>query len=119
MKFLCDVHIPISLSKHLELLGYSSVHVNYILHKWNSTDIEIIEFADKEDRVLITKDEDFRNSFLLKNRPRKLIKINLGNISTTSLIELFTRNIGTISELDNDSIFMLEIDEKSIHLIRL
>ncbi|WP_409049702.1 DUF5615 family PIN-like protein [Runella sp. MFBS21] len=31
--------------------------------------------------MVVTKDEDFRNSFFLQHTPRKLIRIILGNIS--------------------------------------
>ncbi len=76
MKFLCDVHIPYKLTKHLESLGFVSVHVNKILNKWFTSDAEISEYADKNDFIVITKDSDFRNSYYIKKTPEKLIKIN-------------------------------------------
>ncbi|MCL6462254.1 MAG: hypothetical protein I4O51_10335 [Flavobacterium micromati] len=51
----------------------------------------ISKFSDSKDVILITKDFDFKNSFLINKKPRKIIKINLGNISTNQLIELFDR----------------------------
>jgi len=40
MKFICDVHIPYKLSKHLEKLGYESTHINLHLDKWYTKDKE-------------------------------------------------------------------------------
>lgn len=85
MRFLCDVHISIKIAKAISELGYNCEHVNRILNKWNSTDQEIRDYVDKNKLILITKDQDFRNSFLLRNEPNKLIKINLGNISNKKL----------------------------------
>jgi predicted nuclease of predicted toxin-antitoxin system len=38
MKFLCDVHISIRLSKSIEEMGFQSQHVNTILDKWLTKD---------------------------------------------------------------------------------
>ncbi len=43
MKFLCDVHIPIKLSKKIVQLGFESGHMNNILAKWHSYDKDIIK----------------------------------------------------------------------------
>ncbi len=73
MRFLLDVHMSYKLGKELEKHGYETVHVNTILDKWYTDDITIAGFADKENYAVITKDADFRNSYLIKNLyfPRK------------------------------------------------
>ena len=50
-----------------------------------TTDQEIIARADQEGRVVVTKDADFVESFVLKGRPRKLLVIATGNISNQAL----------------------------------
>ena len=75
MKFLCDVHISYKLSKKIESLGFESIHVNFILDKWFTSDTEIAKFADSNDYILISKDADFKNSYLINKLPKKLIKI--------------------------------------------
>jgi predicted nuclease of predicted toxin-antitoxin system len=67
MKFLCDVHIPYKLVKHLRLKGFEVFHVNEILDKWITTDSKICFFADENDLIVITKDSDFRNSYISSN----------------------------------------------------
>ncbi len=66
MKFLLDVHMSYKLGKELEKHGYETVRVNTILDKWYTDDITIAGFADKENYAVLTKDADFRNSYLIK-----------------------------------------------------
>jgi predicted nuclease of predicted toxin-antitoxin system len=89
MKILCDVHISVKIAKLFESKGIASVHVNDILDKWFTSDLKISDFADENGFTVITKDSDFKNSHFVKKSPKKLIKINLGNISTIRLLEIF------------------------------
>lgn len=110
MKFLCDVHISIKFAKHINSLGFECIHINSILDKWFTNDRKIAQFTDENDCVLITKDFDFKNSFLVNKSPKKLIKINLGNISNQKLIEIFDLNLHQIKLLnDTHDCFMIEI----------
>jgi predicted nuclease of predicted toxin-antitoxin system len=87
VKFICDVHIPIKLVKYLDKSGFEALHVNTLPNSYYSKDAEITEFADRHGMILISKDADFKNSFLLNRTPKKLIKINLGNITNDNLIK--------------------------------
>lgn len=71
-------------------------------------------FADKNDLIVITKDSDFRNSFYIKKTPKKLIKINLENISNSQLIRIISDNLSSIEKLNKNPFFIIEIDSKSI-----
>ncbi|MCE7066797.1 DUF5615 family PIN-like protein [Dyadobacter sp. CY326] len=114
MNFLCDVHIPIKLVKHLSSIGHSASHVNSLPSKWHTTDAEICALADKQDLIVITKDEDFRNSFLIRQTPKKLVRIVLGNISNQMLIELIQRNLPLISKLNEETGFFLELGGSAV-----
>jgi predicted nuclease of predicted toxin-antitoxin system len=114
MKFLCDVHVSLKLVKHLKLLGYEAIQVNEILDNWNTPDNKICEFADQNDFILITKDSDFRNSFFIKKSPKKLIKINLGNISNIELIQIISQNLKHFEILNNQPIFIIEVEKSFI-----
>jgi predicted nuclease of predicted toxin-antitoxin system len=117
MKFLLDVHISYKLGKALRNFGYEAVHVNTILDRWFTDDITIACFADKENYTLISKDSDFRNSYLIKKSPKKLIKVNLGNISNDDLIQIFHDNLEDIVKLNSLSQFMVEIDVDMIRVL--
>jgi predicted nuclease of predicted toxin-antitoxin system len=117
MHFLCDVHISYQFSKHLELKGFRSTHVNFILNKWNTIDEEISRYADVNDLILVTKDLDFKNSHFLSKSPKKLIRIVLGNISNEDLIQIFNKNIDFIISISSYPIFYLELYKDSIYSV--
>jgi len=119
MRFLCDVHISYGLNRHLISLGFESTHVNEILSKSETKDSDLCKYADQNDLVLISKDSDFRNSYFVKQTPKKLIKINLGNIPNQELIKIFDDNIKAILKLDKKLNFLLEVDKDNINLIEL
>jgi predicted nuclease of predicted toxin-antitoxin system len=119
MRFLCDVHIAYKLANHLTALGFETVHVNDILDKSETKDSDICRYADQNDLIIITKDADFRDSYFIKQTPKKLIKINLGNIPNQELIRIFTENISTFEKLYSKPNFLLEIDKDEINLIEM
>ena len=98
MKILCDVHIAVKVSKFFSSKGIETEHVNQILDKWYTKDSDICQYADKNDFTVVTKDIDFKNSHFINQTPKKLIKINLGNISTKSLIAIFDNSIDKLKE---------------------
>ncbi|MBA4411313.1 MAG: DUF5615 family PIN-like protein [Bacteroidota bacterium] len=109
MKFLCDVHISYKVVNFLTGLGYETIHVNQILNKWNTRDEDICSYADSNGLIVITKDYDFRDSFFLRSTPEKLIKINLGNISTSELIKSISDILNIVDRLNSNSSFLIEI----------
>ncbi len=118
MRFLCDVHISKKLSRRLEQLGYVSLHVNDILDSWFTQDGKIAEYCDQEDLTVITKDQDFRNSHLVKRTPKKLVKINLGNIANKDLIQTIENHMDLLLEVHRDSeFFMIEIFKNDVWVV--
>ncbi len=118
MKFICDVHIPFKLVKNLNSLGFKTFHVNDLLNKWYTKDNEISAYADLHDLILITKDYDFKNSFFVKQTPRKLIKISLGNISNQNLIKIISDNLEAIQKLNSGKRFLIDIDHDFIVFVK-
>lgn len=92
MKFLVDAQLPRRLVGVLSKAGYESKHT-FDLPTGNRTADETISvLADSEDRVVITKDSDFVDSFWLKKRPKKLLLVSTGNIPNDELLALFESN---------------------------
>ena len=50
-----------------------------------TTDAEIKEIVAREQRVVVTKDADFVNSFIISRRPAQLLLVSTGNITNTEL----------------------------------
>ena len=65
MKFLVDNQLPISLARYLQKHGHDCQHVLEV-NLATASDIEICRRADLEERIIISKDEDF---LYLANRP--------------------------------------------------
>jgi predicted nuclease of predicted toxin-antitoxin system len=68
--------------------GCDAVHTLDLPDRNRSTDEQVIEFAEREQRVVVTKDADFVNSHLLSARPPKLLLVSTGNISNQELEQL-------------------------------
>ena len=64
--------------------------------KNRTTDAQVVEVADRESRVVVTKDADFVDSHVLHGRPTKLLLISVGNISNRELEPLIKHNIPEI-----------------------
>ena len=118
MVFLVDVHLPISLSKFLNnQRNCSALHVNQILQKWNTSDANICKYADENDLIVITKDNDFKNSHFVNNTPRKIIRVTLGNISNNDLILTFEKYVSIILALNAKQSFYIEISKNQLDII--
>ncbi len=119
MKILCDVHIAIKIAKYFQTKGIEAIHVNQILDSWYSKDNDICVYADINAYTVLTKDKDFKDSHFIRQTPKKLIRVNLGNISTSRFIEilentfdelndLFTSNQKCYVEINNDEMIILK-----------
>ncbi len=119
MKFLCDVPISLRLVKWLNIQGFEATHVNNILDGYFTKDEMISAYADIHGLILISKDADFKNQHLLKKSPKQLVKINSGNTSHKTLLELLKKHIGLIHRLSVMPHFLLEIDQEKTTFLLL
>ena len=119
MKFLLDVHIAFKIKNFLindRLV--EAIHVNNILDGYHSSDHQIASFADKHGLTVITKDIDFRNTYFIKQIPKRIIRICLGNISTQDLISLLKAHWLVIEKTHQQyDRFYCEISKEDISLI--
>jgi predicted nuclease of predicted toxin-antitoxin system len=84
MKFLLDAQLPLTLRQLFIDKGYDCILTMDLELGNNTPDKEIIAISAREQRVLITKDSDFYDSFVIRNEPYKLILVKLGNTSRKS-----------------------------------
>lgn len=117
MKVLCDVHIARKVVRFLESAGIEAIHVNDILDSWYTKDNAIARFANEHDYVVLSKDADFRNSHLLNSEPKKLLKVNLGNLSTFKLISILKEHLGMLETKFEQEKCLIEINPDSILII--
>lgn len=96
MKFLVDAQLPHRVCDLLTAEGHDALHTLDLPNGNRTTDAEINTISIQEHRVVITKDSDFVDSFLLSKKPYKLLLISAGNISNKDLDALFLPLIPTL-----------------------
>ncbi len=113
MKFLVDAQLPKNLSDFLIGRGFDSIHTIDLPHKNRTSDKGIIQFAETQNRIIISKDVDFLNSHLIKSLPSKLVIVKTGNISNRKLIEIFDSSLDLIIRMLKHS-DLVEVNQKFI-----
>jgi predicted nuclease of predicted toxin-antitoxin system len=93
MKFLIDAQLPMGLARLLKVAGYDTVHTLDLPQKNATPDTEINSISSSQNRIVITKDRDFLDSFLIQQKPYKLFLITTGNINNNELMNLFTDHL--------------------------
>jgi predicted nuclease of predicted toxin-antitoxin system len=106
MKFLVDAQLPRRLVYRLQEAGYEAVHTLDLPRGNRSPDGVINDVSEREQRIVVSKDADFVNSFTLYRRPYKLLLISTGNIKNAELEGLFLQNIQQIAEAFADHDFV-------------
>ena len=79
-------------------LGHDALHTLDLPLANRTPDAAINALSLLEHRIVITKDADFVNSFLLSQQPYKLLFIATGNIANMELETLFFGHLDTILE---------------------
>ena len=96
MKFLVDAQLPRRLAYRLRDAGHDVVHTLDLPAENRTTDTDILDVAESDQRVIVTKDADFVDSFFLAGRPEKLLLISTGNITNAELDGLLIPNVEKI-----------------------
>lgn len=96
MRFLVDAQLPLRLVRQLEASGHDARHTSGLADGNRTPDQVVAQLADAEDRVVVTKDGDFRDSHFLRATPRRLLIVATGNISNDALLRLFDDNLEAI-----------------------
>ena len=97
MNIIVDAQLPFKLCEILQQLGASSIHVQELPDGDETSDLEIIKYADRNKLIVLTKDSDFYHSHMALGKPNKLLLISTGNIKNTQLFSLFRNNFLLIS----------------------
>lgn len=114
MKFIVDAQLPWKLKRWLIDKGHNTIHVEDLPLRNLTSDIYIINLAEREKRTVITKDSDFLNYHLIHQIPKKILLITTGNIVNRELFELFEINFDDIINLFNTGTDIVEINNESI-----
>ena len=113
MKFLIDAQLPRRLATHLRQAGFEATHTLDLPAGNRTTDSTVITLSLTSQAVVVTKDSDFVESFLLSREPWKLLLVSTGNISNDELVNLFEMNINQLADAFNTFDF-IELNRTSL-----
>ena len=80
MKFIVDAQPPQWLAAFLNQKGFDAIHTFDLPTKNKTSDFQIAQLAIAENRIVVTKDVDFLDSFLIKGEPTKPIMVKTANL---------------------------------------
>jgi predicted nuclease of predicted toxin-antitoxin system len=95
--FLLDAQLPQRLKVLFAGFGFEAIHTLDLPNRNRTKDTELIRICESEHCILITKDDDFVESYLLYHRPKKLLLLSCGNLGNPDLEALFRTNLPRIA----------------------
>jgi predicted nuclease of predicted toxin-antitoxin system len=113
MKFIVDAQLPRRLATFLQNSGYDAIHTLDLPQQNKTADSSINALSIKEERIVITKDADFVDSFLTIKQPYKLVLISTGNIKNSDLEVIFATGLSQIVDLLTQYNY-IEVDQRNI-----
>jgi len=96
MRFLVDAQLPRRLAIWLREQGHDAIHTLDLPARNATPDAEVVVHAMRDQRIVVTKDADFVQSFLISGKPPMLWLISTGNISNALLDSLIRHNFPAI-----------------------
>lgn len=115
MKFIVDAQLPKPLAYFLKDRGFDTIHTKDLPEGNLTQDSVIIDLSVIQNRIVISKDSDFYEHYILRGTPSKLMMITTGNIRNKDLLQLFEENFEQILaliaqhnviEMNNESIIV-------------
>ena len=103
-RFIIDTQLPPSLAAFFRRRGLDATHVSDYPLGALTPDDEVIAIAVKENRIIVSKDFDFFDYFLLKNYPPAILLLQLGNIKNNELFTFMDKHLVTVCGLFTEDI---------------
>jgi predicted nuclease of predicted toxin-antitoxin system len=113
-KFIIDTQLPPKLARHLCKKNFESIHTTYFKNGHLLSDKQIIEIAIKQEWIVITKDNDFLDNYLLKGSPPKVLLLQIGNVVNRDLLFLLDQSFDKIIEYYNAGIDLLILNKNQL-----
>ena len=95
MKFLIDAQLPRRFVVWLTEAGHDALHTLDLPLKNKTPDNDVVARAMMDERIVVSKDDDFVQTFLLTGEP-SLLLISTGNIANAELEKLVRANLTSI-----------------------
>lgn len=114
IRFLVDTQLPPKLASYLMSKGFDSIHTTFFENGHLLQDKEISEIAINENRVIITKDNDFFERFIINGAPPKVLLLHFGNIRNKDLLQHFEHQLETINKLFGKGDDLLIVSDRQV-----
>ena len=98
MRFLLDAMLPRRLARRLTALGRDAVHTLDLPLGNRTSDRDIRALADRDGRVVVTKDADFVSSHVISGSPARLLLVSTGNTGNDELEVRLLAQLAPIEE---------------------
>lgn len=108
MKFLVDAQLPPAFTDWLRLRGHDALHVATTLGA-DASDDDIWQQAEREDRILISKDRDFAHWVASRRTGPRVIWFRLGNATRQRLIAWLEPRWGDIEDALKSDARLIEV----------
>jgi predicted nuclease of predicted toxin-antitoxin system len=113
MKFIVDAQRPRRLARFLQDSGDDTLHTLDLPQQNATLDASINALSIAQERIVITKDADFVDSFLTLQQPYKLLLITTGNIRNSELEALFVTYLPQIVDRLNQHCY-IEVNQNTL-----
>ena len=104
LRMIVDTQLPPSLAEFFRRKGFDATHVVDYHSGAFMQDDEIISIATEENRIVVSKDMDFFDYFLLKNYPPAILLLRVGNIKNRELFIFVGNHLDAIRDLFTEDI---------------
>ena len=110
------LRLPVRLARFLQASGYDTLHTRDLPQQNATLDSTINDISIEQERVVITKDADFVDSFMTIQKPLKLLLVSTGNIRNSELEEIFKNNLLVLVDLlENNNYVEINRQEIIVH----
>lgn len=110
MKLLLDANVSWRLAAKLKEHFDDCVHINRTSLPIPAKDSEIWDFAQENNFMIVTNDEDFLDLMMVKGFPPKVILLRTGNQTNASVESLLIKHKDSIRDLTaSDDYGLLEL----------
>jgi predicted nuclease of predicted toxin-antitoxin system len=99
LRFIVDTQLPPLLAAYLNSKGFEAIHTTSFDNGHLLQDSEISVIARKENRIIVTKDNDFLERYALYGAPPKVLLLQYGNIKNAELILSIEKELEKIVSL--------------------
>ena len=106
LRFLVDAQLPRRLAYLLRDEGHDAVHTLDLPAANRTADESINALSLRQERIVVSKDIDFRDSLLLYGRPYKLLLVSTGNCANAELLNLLQQHLPDIEIAFRQAVFL-------------